>query len=56
MFRKWLHAAAIAAGVFTGANAWADIAAPERDAKHAKPIAEKPADSAAPAQKSQSNQ
>lgn len=56
MFRKWLHAAAIAASVFTGANAWADIAAPERDAKHAKPVAEKPAEGATTAQKPQSNQ
>ncbi len=56
MFRKWLHAAAIAAAVFTGANAWADIAAPERDAKQAKPVVEKPAGEAQTALNSQSNQ
>lgn len=56
MFRKWLHAAAIAAAVFTGANAWADIAASERDAKEAKPVAEKPAGEAQTAEKAQSNQ
>lgn len=56
MFRKWLHAAAIAAAVFTGANAWADIAAAERDANHAKPAAEKPAGEAQTAQNHKLNQ
>jgi len=50
MFRKWLQAAAAAAGVFTGSNVWADVIAAEAGARPLpKQVAEKPA--AAPAER-----
>lgn len=33
MFSKWLHAAAAAAGIFTGSNVWADVIAAEAGAR-----------------------